>query len=89
MGASLRFLRGRRGRRRRQAHEQGLAACGVLGDGGNGKMTAAPQKGILKGLGRLSSKCNSLEEDIERRAPVETLAGPVVDQIKDALKLRL
>ena len=38
---------------------------------------------------RLSSKCNSLEEDIERRAPVETLAGPVVDQIKDALKLRL
>ena len=39
--------------------------------------------------GRLSSKCNSLEEDIERRAPVEPLAGPVVDQIKDALKLRL
>ena len=39
--------------------------------------------------GRLSSKCNSLEEDIERRAPVETFAGPVVDQIKDALKLRL
>ena len=39
--------------------------------------------------GRLSSKCNSLEEDIERRAPVESLAGPVVDQIKDALKLRL
>ena len=46
-------------------------------------------KGILKGLGRLSSKCNSLEEDIERRAPVESLARPVVDQIKDALKLRL
>ena len=38
---------------------------------------------------RLSSKCNSLEEDLERRAPVESLAGPVVDQIKDALKLRL
>ena len=38
---------------------------------------------------RLSSKCNSLEEDIERRAPVESLARPVVDQIKDALKLRL
>ena len=37
----------------------------------------------------MSSKCNSLEEDIERRAPVESLAGPVVDQIKDALKLRL
>ena len=40
-------------------------------------------------VGRLSSKCNSLEEDLERRAPAKPLAGPVVDQIKDALKLRL
>ena len=39
--------------------------------------------------GRLSSKCNCLEEDIERRAPAKTLARPAVDQIKDALKLRL
>ena len=38
---------------------------------------------------RLSSKCNSLEEDLERRAPAKPLAGPVVDQIQNALKLRL
>ena len=52
MGASLRFLRGGRGRRRRQVHEQGLAACGVLGtgDGMTEMMAAVPQKGILKGL---------------------------------------
>ena len=50
MGASLRFLRGGRGRRRRQAHEQGLAACGVLGDGEAGKDEAGPPKGIPKGL---------------------------------------
>ena len=40
-------------------------------------------------LGRLLSKNNRLEEDIERRAPVEPLAWPAVDQIKDAIKLRL
>ena len=40
-------------------------------------------------VGRLSSKYNSLEEDIERRTPAKTLAWPAVDQIKDALKLRL
>ena len=38
---------------------------------------------------RLSSKCNSLEEDLERRAPAKTLAWPVVDQIQNALKFRL
>ena len=38
---------------------------------------------------RLSSKCNSLEEDLERRAPAKPLAGPVVDQIQNALKFRL
>ena len=64
-----------------------LRRFGGRGDGG--KVRPVPQKGIPKGLGRLSSKCNSLEEDIERRAPVETFAGPVVDQIKDALKLCL
>ena len=62
---------------------------GGLGDGEAGEADAVPQKGILKGLGRLSSKCNSLEEDLERRAPANTLARPAVDQIKDALKLRL
>ena len=42
-----------------------------------------------KVLGRLSSKSNSLKEDIEGRKPAETFAGPVVDQIKDSVKLRL
>ena len=51
--------------------------------------TAGSARTRPRDQGRLSSKCNSLEEDIERRAPVETFAGPVVDQIKDALKLRL
>ena len=32
MGASLRFWWGGRGHRRRQVHEQGLAACGAWGD---------------------------------------------------------
>ena len=36
MGASLRFLRGDGGRRRRRAHEQGPAACGVGERGGGG-----------------------------------------------------
>ena len=44
---------------------------------------------LLKGFGRLSSKSNSLKEDIEGRKPAETFAGPVVDQIKDSVKLRL
>ena len=35
--------------RRRQAHEQGPAAFGVLGDGGCRETAAVPQKGILKG----------------------------------------
>ena len=43
----------------------------------------------LKGLGRWSIKSNSLKEDIEGRKPAKTLAGPVVDQIKDPVKLRL
>ena len=43
----------------------------------------------LGALDRLSSKCNSLEEDLERRAPAKPLAGPVVDQIQNALKFRL
>ena len=43
----------------------------------------------LKGLGRLSSKSNSLKEDIEGRKPVKTLAGSVVDQIQDPVKLLL
>ena len=64
-------------------------ADGGLGAGETETMAAVSQKGILKGLGRLSSKCNSLEEDIERSAPAKTLARPAVDQIKDALKLRL
>ena len=38
--------------------------------------------------GRLSNKSNSLKEDIEGRKPAETLAGPVVDQIKGSVKLR-
>ena len=39
--------------------------------------------------GRLSSKSNSRKEDIEGRKPAETFARPVVDQIKDSVKLRL
>ena len=53
MGASLRFLRGERGRRRRQAHEQGLAACGVLGDGGNGEDDSRSPKRDTQGTGPL------------------------------------
>ena len=53
MGASLRFLRGGRGRRRRQAHEQGLAACGVLGDGGNGEDDSRSPKRDTQGTGPL------------------------------------
>ena len=34
--------------RRRQAHEQGPAACGVLGDGGRGKTEAVPKKGFSR-----------------------------------------
>ena len=68
---------------------RGLPPAAFGGMGRRGRCRPSPKKGIPKGLGRLSSKCNSLEEDIERRAPVETFAGPVVDQIKDALKLRL
>ena len=40
-------------------------------------------------FGRLSSKRNSLKEDIEGRKPVKTLAGSVVDQIQDPVKLLL
>ena len=89
MGASFRSAWGGEGGDGGKPTSRGLPPAAFWGTGVTGKMTAAPQKGILKGLGRLSSKCNSLEEDIERRAPVETFAGPVVDQIKDALKLRL
>ena len=91
MDASLRFWWGGEGTDGGKSTSRDLppAAFGGTGrreDGGDGPV---PQKGIPKGLDRLSSKCNSLEEDIERRAPVESLARPVVDQIKDALKLRL
>ncbi len=44
---------------------------------------------LLLALGRWSIKSNSLKEDIEGRKPAKTLAGPVVDQIKDPVKLRL
>ena len=37
----------------------------------------------------MSSKRNSLKEDIEGRKPVKTLAGSVVDQIQDPVKLLL
>ena len=89
MGAAFRFYSGDRAYTRRTAHEQGPSACGVLGDGETDAMEVVFQKGILKGLDRLSSKCNSLEEDLERRAPAKPLAGPVVDQIQNALKFRL
>ena len=45
--------------------------------------------GFAKVNGRWSIKSNSLKEDIEGRKPAKTLAGPVVDQIKDPVKLRL
>ena len=68
---------------------RGLPPAVVWGTGDVRKRGLFPQKGILKGLDRLSSKCNSLEEDLERRAPAKPLAGPVVDQIQNALKFRL
>ena len=51
--------------------------------------TAGSARTRSRGQDRLSSKCNSLEEDLERRAPAKPLAGPVVDQIQNALKFRL
>ena len=54
-----------------------------------GGATADSARTRSRDLGRLSSKSNSLKEDIEGRKPAETFAGPVVDQIKDSVKLRL
>ena len=54
-------------------------AGGRLPSGGNAAgMRYGRRVPAGKAHGRLSSKCNSLEEDIERRAPVESLAGAVL-----------
>ena len=52
--AALRSAWGGRAHRRRQAHEQGLAVCGVLGDGATGKSGDVPLKRDSQGSGPLS-----------------------------------
>ena len=54
--------------RRRQAHEQGPAACGVLGDGGRGKTEAIPKKGFSRESLGCHSKCNRKERIGHRKA---------------------
>ena len=56
---------------------------------GGGGATAGSARTRSRDQGRWSIKSNSLKEDIEGRKPAKTLAGPVVDQIKDPVKLRL
>ena len=54
-----------------------------------GGVVAGSARTRSRDQGRWSIKSNSLKEDIEGRKPAKTLAGPVVDQIKDPVKLRL
>ena len=56
---------------------------------GDGKMGAFPKKGSPRDWVDCQASATVWKKTSKGVRQVETFAGPVVDQIKDALKLRL